>query len=251
MGLQLLESGSYFSPLSRTVLCSSVPPITNRKPSKREETKLLLACAFAESAVCAILPHENSLKPYCSWEMNHTAKRYVLCITSGVVDVFSCPSPSTDRQQPPRGPRGRGSLAAARSRPVCWCRRVGTCSASQRSASCFCTGWHHQTRQDVSRVCDLSNLSTNFTSSSDCDHYTLKHYHQCLCYWGQKLSWTLLIHKCKKGQFRNIYHLMSLNDIFFMPKKFCKSTTTHLLLSWIVDYYSNIKDDDNSYAGDE
>lgn len=41
MELQELESASYFSPLSRTVPCSSAPPITNRKPSNRRETALL------------------------------------------------------------------------------------------------------------------------------------------------------------------------------------------------------------------
>lgn len=37
MGVHVLESGSYFSPLSRTVLFSSAPPMTNRKPSNRAE----------------------------------------------------------------------------------------------------------------------------------------------------------------------------------------------------------------------
>lgn len=41
MGVHVLESGSYFSPLSRTVLLPSHPPMTNRKPSNRAKARYL------------------------------------------------------------------------------------------------------------------------------------------------------------------------------------------------------------------
>lgn len=95
---------------------------------------LLLTCVFAGSAVCTVL----LLSP--NPDERITCYRCVFCITSVEVDAFFWSTPSTDRQRPPRGRGGRHSLAAARSRPVCWCRRADTCSVSRQSASCFCTG---------------------------------------------------------------------------------------------------------------
>lgn len=64
MGLQLLESGSYFSPLSSTVLCSSVPPIANRKPSENKDkiqnnitiTVSATVCHQLEALTCSHQP---------------------------------------------------------------------------------------------------------------------------------------------------------------------------------------------------
>lgn len=88
-----------------------------------------------------------------------------LPITS-VMDALSWPKPSTDQQRPPRGRGGLRSLAAARSRPVCWCHRADTCSVSQQSPSCFCTG-QNPADQTVCRPI-LTSSSGSFHSLIKC-----------------------------------------------------------------------------------
>lgn len=123
IGLQVLESGSYFSPLARTVLCSSVPPITNRNPPDQQRQP------YYDTPANVFYWIQSVLLQTCLW-------------ITGAVDC-------TDRQRPTRGRGGRRSLAPTLSRPACWRHTEDTCSVSQLSASWFCTEWKHQIRQKV------------------------------------------------------------------------------------------------------
>lgn len=68
IGLQVLESGSYFSPLSRMLLSSPVPPITKRKPSKGQET-----CWFYGAAVEQLYSLHERMKFPVSWSPTLTS----------------------------------------------------------------------------------------------------------------------------------------------------------------------------------